>query len=65
MRKNVQQDAKILNLLVVEGIPNSCDMLIGMDVINHGDFAISNFDGKTTFSFRIPSLAKIDFCKDL
>ena len=44
-------NAKIPNLLVVEGIPNSCDMLIGMDVINHGDFAISNFDGKTAFSF--------------
>ena len=61
---SLPNDAKILNLLVVEGIPNSCDMLIGMDVINYGDFAISNFDGKTTFSFRIPSLAKIDFCKD-
>jgi len=62
---SLPNDAKILDLLVVEGIPNSCDMLIGMDIINHGDFAISNFDGKTTFSFRIPSLMKIDFCKDL
>jgi predicted aspartyl protease len=56
-------NAKIPNLLVVEGIPNSCDMLIGMDVINYGDFAISNYNGKTTFSFRMPSLMKIDFCK--
>jgi len=58
-------NAKILNLLVAEGIPNSCDMLIGMDVINLGDFAVSNFSGKTTFSFRTPSLTKIDFCKDM
>jgi hypothetical protein len=39
-------------------------MLIGMDVINYGDFAISNYNGKTTFSFRMPSLMKIDFCKE-
>jgi len=61
---SLPNDAKIFNLLVVEGIPNSCDMLIGMDIINHGDFTISNFDDKTTFSFRIPSLMKIDFCKN-
>ena len=57
-------NAKILNLLVAEGIPNSCDILIGMDVINLGDFAVSNFNDKTTFSFRIPSLMKIDFCEN-
>lgn len=37
------------------------DMLIGMDVIRQGDFAVSNFDGKTQFSFRVPSLAHIDY----
>lgn len=37
------------------------DVLIGMDIINQGDFAISNAGGHTTFSFRIPSLEKIDF----
>jgi len=57
-------NAKILNLLVAEGIPNSCDILIGMDVINLGDFVVSNFNDKTTFSFRIPSLMKIDFCEN-
>ena len=36
-------------------------MLIGMDVINAGDFAITNKDGKTVFSFRIPSMERIDF----
>jgi hypothetical protein len=38
-----------------------CDILIGMDVINQGDFAITHLDGKTTFSFRLPSLEQIDF----
>lgn len=40
------------------------DMIIGMDVINRGDFCITNKDGKTVVSFRIPSQTKIDFAKD-
>jgi hypothetical protein len=35
--------------------------LIGMDVISKGDFAISNFKGKTTMTFRVPSLERFDF----
>lgn len=38
-----------------------CDMLIGMDVITRGDFAISHKGGKTVFSYRVPSLERIDF----
>jgi predicted aspartyl protease len=34
------------------------DMLIGMDIIQLGDFHISNTDGKTRFSFVMPSLPK-------
>ena len=37
------------------------DLLIGMDIIGLGDFAVSNFGGKTTFTFRVPSLEEIDF----
>lgn len=37
------------------------DVLIGMNIINRGDFAVTNKDGKTVFSFRIPSLECIDF----
>jgi hypothetical protein len=48
---------------VVEGIPSVCDMLIGMDIISLGDFAVSNFGGRTMFSFRMPSMSEIDFCK--
>ncbi|MDR1202272.1 MAG: aspartyl protease family protein [Tannerellaceae bacterium] len=51
----------ISEIRVVEGIPNNCDMLIGMDVIGLGDFAVTNYNGKTVFSFRIPSIEKIDF----
>lgn len=39
----------------------NCAMLIGMNVMRHGDLAISNYDKKTVFTFRIPSQKKIDF----
>ena len=37
------------------------DMLIGRDVIGEGDFAVSNFGGKTTLSFRLPAVERLDF----
>jgi len=37
------------------------DVLIGMDIIGTGDFAVSNKDGKTVFTFRFPSSDRIDF----
>ena len=37
------------------------DILIGMDIIKFGDFAITNKDGITVFSFRFPSVEHIDF----
>ncbi len=36
-------------------------LLIGMDIIGEGDFAVTNKDGKTCFTFRCPSLERIDF----
>lgn len=37
------------------------DVLIGMDVISIGDFAVTNYDSATMFSFRSPSMGHIDF----
>lgn len=37
------------------------DVLIGMDIIGSGDFAVSMHDGKTHMSFRTPPSKKIDF----
>lgn len=37
------------------------DMLVGLDVICLGDFAISTYDGTVCFSFRYPSQGLIDF----
>lgn len=38
-----------------------CDVLIGMDIIRAGDFAVTNVGGQTTLSFRVPSVGKVDF----
>ena len=48
---------------VTEASVEGSDMLIGMDIINKGDFAVSNFQGKTWFTFRIPSMEDMDFLK--
>jgi hypothetical protein len=37
------------------------NLLIGMNIITRGDFAITNFSGRTCFSFRVPSMERIDF----
>lgn len=41
------------------------DLLIGMDIMSLGDLAISNYEGKTCFSFRIPSMAQTDYVKQI
>ena len=54
----------IPQIRVTEGtIGGDAEVLIGMDVINRGDFAVTNKDGKTNFTFRIPSVECIDFVK--
>ncbi len=42
-------------------LPGNIDLLIGMDIITLGDFAITNAGSRTVISFRIPSLVRIDF----
>lgn len=48
---------------VSQGQLTGIDVLIGMDVINLGDFCVTNYNGKTVFSFRIPSLETVDYTK--
>jgi hypothetical protein len=40
------------------------DVLIGMDIISSGDFAVTTSKGKTKFSFQVPSTHDIDFVKE-
>jgi len=51
------------DVCIIENYPPTCEVLIGMDVISKGDFAISNYNGKTTFTFRSPSLSELCFCE--
>ena len=55
---------KIPTIKVTEGnIGPGADILIGMDIIGNGDFAVTNKDFKTVFSYRMPSIECIDFVK--
>lgn len=40
------------------------DVLVGMDVIGSGDFAVSSSGGKTLMSFRTPPSKRIDFVQE-
>lgn len=53
--------ARGVQAIEAESLPGPDEVLIGMDILNLGDFAVSNYRGKTTFSFRTPSLEEIDF----
>lgn len=49
----------ITNVLAIEDDNEDYEAVIGMDIISLGDFAFSNKDGHSTFSFRIPSSEEI------
>lgn len=53
------------NVRVAAGNLNEADVLIGMDIINFGDFSITNHNNQTIMSFCIPSFHEIDYVKDL
>lgn len=58
---HIEPDIHIMKVPVTLLPIINADVLIGMDVINFGDLAISNHQGKTTFSFRIPSCDHANF----
>lgn len=56
------------NVLITAVKVSECDIItgdfgviIGMDIISLGDFAFTNLNGKSVFSFRVPSFKTIDF----
>jgi len=53
----------IPQLRVAETDIKGADVLIGMDLINQGDLAVTNH-GKTSLSFRMPSIQCINFVED-
>ena len=50
-----------INVTKGQATTGEFDLVIGMNLITLGDFAITNLNGKTTVSFRIPSTVMIDF----
>ena len=52
---------QIVGVRVSQGVLKGCDVLIGMDIINLGDFAVTNRNGVTMLSFQMPSVNHIDF----
>ena len=63
---NNSPEVEIVNLHVNEADKladedDGAQVLIGMDVIGAGDFAVSNYQDRTTFTFRLPSQEQIDF----
>ena len=55
----------VMNINAVELKIKDADVLIGMDILNLGDFVITNSQKKTTMSFRIPSAYEIDFVEEV
>ena len=49
------------SLRVTRGDFLGADMLVGMDIIGHGDFFVTNQNGETTFGFRVPAQGGISF----
>ena len=43
----------------------SLGVLLGMNIICQGDFAVSNYKGQTVFTFRIPSVKRTDYVKEI
>lgn len=41
------------------------EMLIGMDILNQGDFSLTNKGGKTMASFRIPSVHETNYVPEV
>jgi len=58
------QKVGIPQLRVLSGEVKDADVLVGMDIIGAGDFAVTNLNGKTVFTFRLPSCECIDFAKN-
>ncbi len=61
-------DVHMLGALV-SGLPISPSMgfrvILGMDIIGFGDFAITNLEGQTWMSFRTPSSVRIDYVDEI
>ncbi len=59
--KVMVQMVRVAQMVLHGGI----DALIGMDILGIGDFAVTHYNGRTTFSFCCPSRKEIDFVSEV
>ena len=65
IKLTLPNDVVFPSLMVTEGsLGEEIGVLIGMDVISCGDFAVTNRDNRTIFTFRMPSIARHDYVKE-
>lgn len=59
------EDVLLENVYVIDSEigKQGIDVLVGMNIISLGDFSVSNYEGRTVFSFRVPSIACTDYVK--
>lgn len=59
-------NVSVQGVKVTEGnLPSGEDILIGMDIITLGDFAITHFNGQTKMTFGMPSMQSYDYVEKI
>ena len=54
-------ELRVIDGEISDGPEGRSQVLIGMDIIGAGDFAISTHSGETKFTYRLPSHENFDF----
>lgn len=60
-KENVFADLRVCEADMTE---DAEDVIIGMNIIQLADFAITNSDGHTTFTYKFPSVHKTDYVRE-
>ena len=60
-----QVTKKLVRVTECQTIRGNFNVIIGMDIISAGDFALTNKDKKAVFSFMMPSIHIIDFKEEM
>ncbi len=58
-----EESFEMITALVGELIGDD-EILLGMNIVTRGDFAVTNVNQRTALSFRTPSVARINFVED-
>ena len=62
---SLPNNVEFVGVSVTLGNFGDADVIIGMNVITQGDFAVTSSNGITKFSFRVPSEDHIDFVEEI